>query len=89
MTDGLSFKWVEERERKEFKSNPSSLPSSVEKVYEEEFLTAPLTFILPRRRREEKEEKILKDPLTLALSHGGERDRKKEKPCKDLNEFLT
>jgi hypothetical protein len=32
-------------------------------------LTAPLTFILSRRGREGMEGKILKDPLTLALSH--------------------
>jgi hypothetical protein len=33
--------------------------------------------------------KNFKRPLTLALSHKVERDRKKEKLCKDLNEFLT
>jgi hypothetical protein len=58
MTGGLSFKWVEERERKKFKSNLSSLPSSAERVYEQEFLTAPLTLILPRRGREENKKRI-------------------------------
>jgi hypothetical protein len=36
-------------------------------------LTAPLTFVLYRKGREEMEGKILKDPLTLALSRGVER----------------
>jgi hypothetical protein len=74
MTGGLSFKWVEERERKKFKSNLSSLPSSAERVYEEEFLTAPLTFILSCRGREEMEGKIFQRTLTLALSRKVERE---------------
>jgi hypothetical protein len=40
------------------------------------------------RGKEKEDEKILTSPHPT-LSHGGERDRKKEKLCKDLNEFLT
>jgi len=36
-------------------------------------LTAPLTFVLSRKGREEMEGKILKDPSPLPLSHGVER----------------
>jgi hypothetical protein len=37
-------------------------------LFEFLFLTTPLTFILSRKGREEKEEKILRKPLTLTLS---------------------
>jgi hypothetical protein len=42
------------------------------------FLTAPLTFILSRKGREEMEGKILKDPLTLP-SPAGWRGEEKER----------
>jgi hypothetical protein len=35
-------------------------------------LTAPLTFVLSRKGREENERKNLKDPLTLPFPAGGE-----------------
>jgi len=37
-------------------------------------LTAPLTFILSRKGREEMKGKILKDPPHPTLSRGGERE---------------
>jgi hypothetical protein len=49
-------------------------------------IKAPLTFVLSRRGREEKEEKILRKPLTLTLSRKVERV---EKEGKDFKSPLT
>jgi hypothetical protein len=64
------------------KKYPLTLPSPAKwrgKMKRKKNLTALLTFILSRKGKEEMEGKILKDPLTLALSRRWRGEKEDEK----------